>query len=127
MSRLVKRDLDDLPSVLNKALRENLVFAISFAALACLFDLQSSSKALAISVEVAKKCANLAGKAYPVRMLGNPAAGYLHGTAEDYRKYFNQCVANGGNMDIPPESGHQDPISNPNPSPNSTSDDAPAK
>jgi hypothetical protein len=63
--------------------------------------------ASAITAEVAKKCAELSGKAYPPRVVGNPAAGFLNGTAADYRKYFNKCVADGGSVEQPADSAHQ--------------------
>lgn len=58
--------------------------------------LPATPSAFAISAEVAKNCSALAEKAFPLRVPGNPAAGYANGTGADYRKYFNQCVANGG-------------------------------
>jgi hypothetical protein len=64
--------------------------------------------AFAITVEVAKNCRALAEKAFPLRVPGNPAAGYMTGTSADYRKYFNQCVANGGTMtEQAPQQGNQ--------------------
>jgi hypothetical protein len=78
-----------------------LRYAIAVATLIFLASLQRTPRALAITAEVAKKCAELSGKAYPPRVLGNPAAGYINGTTEDYRKYFNKCVANGGTIDDP--------------------------
>ena len=60
--------------------------------------------ALAITAEVAKKCSALSEKAYPPRVVGNPAAGRQNGTFQDFRNYFNKCVANGGN---PPEQDNQ--------------------
>jgi hypothetical protein len=39
--------------------------------------------ALAITAEVARKCGDLADKAYPPRVPGNPAAGHLNGTPRD--------------------------------------------
>lgn len=75
----------------------------SFAIVAsiCLADLAMTSSASAITVEVAKTCSTLANKAYPPLVAGNPAAGRQNGTAQDLRKYFNKCVANGGNMPTP--------------------------
>jgi hypothetical protein len=55
--------------------------------------------ASAVTVEVAKKCDVLTAKAFPPRVVGNPAAGSEKGTAQAQRDYFNKCVANGGNMD----------------------------
>jgi hypothetical protein len=55
--------------------------------------------ALAVTVEVARKCSALTDKAFPLRLPGNPAAGRTHGMGQDLREYFNKCVANGGNME----------------------------
>ena len=56
----------------------------------------TAQNALAITAEVARKCGELADKAYPPRVPGNPAAGHLNGTSQDVENYFNKCVANGG-------------------------------
>jgi hypothetical protein len=58
----------------------------------------TAQSALAITVEVARKCGALADKAYPPRIPGNPAAGYLNGTSQDVRDYFTKCVAKGGEV-----------------------------
>jgi hypothetical protein len=71
--------------------------AIIFLASICVANLVMTSGASAISVEVAKKCGTLANKAFPPRVPGNPAAGRANGSAEDVRKYFDNCVTNGGN------------------------------
>jgi hypothetical protein len=55
--------------------------------------------ASAITVELAKKCDVLTAKAFPPRVVGNPAAGSTRGSAEDQREYFNKCVTNGGKID----------------------------
>jgi hypothetical protein len=39
----------------------------------------------AVSVEVAKKCDALTAKAFPPRVIGNPAAGSAKGTGADQR------------------------------------------
>jgi hypothetical protein len=57
--------------------------------------------ALAISVEVAKKCDALVAKQFPPREPGNPAAGSTNGTPQSQRAFFSQCVANGGNVNGP--------------------------
>jgi hypothetical protein len=55
--------------------------------------------ALAVSVEVAKKCNILVAKEFPPRQPGNPAAGSAKGSGKVQRDYFNKCVENNGNMD----------------------------
>ena len=57
-----------------------------------------TNNASAVTAEVAKKCSALTAKAFPPRMIGNPAAGSAVGTAHDQRDYFNRCVASGGNI-----------------------------
>ena len=64
-----------------------------------LIALVQPTEAPAITAEVAKACSALAAKAFPPREPGNPAAGSATGTPEDYRRYFEKCVANGGHMD----------------------------
>ena len=44
---------------------------------------------------VAKKCRELAIKAYPPKLAGSTKTG----TAQEERDYFAQCIRNGGNMD----------------------------
>jgi len=71
-------------------------------ALLALFGIALGSalnRANAVTVEVAKKCEALTAKAYPPRVVGNPAAGSAKGTGRDQQDYFNKCVANGGKMD----------------------------
>jgi hypothetical protein len=74
----------------------NLKFGSALVALVCIAIAPSAS---AVTVEVARKCSALTAKAYPPRVVGNPAAGSAKGTAQSQRDYFNKCVANGGNMD----------------------------
>jgi hypothetical protein len=57
--------------------------------------------ASAVTVEVARKCNALTAKAYPPRVIGNPAAGSANGTGPAERSYYQKCVANGGNVDKP--------------------------
>jgi hypothetical protein len=56
------------------------------------------TNALAIPLEVARKCNALTSKAYPPLVPGNPAAGRANGNGHAVRKLFNRCVANGGHM-----------------------------
>jgi hypothetical protein len=53
----------------------------------------------AVTAEVAKKCVVLTAKAFPPRLVGNPAAGSAKGSAQDQRAYFKKCVDNGGKVD----------------------------
>ncbi len=57
--------------------------------------------ASAETVEVARKCDALTAKAYPPRVIGNPAAGSAYGTGLSEHNYYQKCVANGGNMNAP--------------------------
>ena len=63
--------------------------------------IKRTDNASAISVEVAKKCNALTAKAFPPRVIGNPAAGSAKGTGRDQRDYYKKCVANEGKMDAP--------------------------
>jgi hypothetical protein len=71
----------------------------ALAALICLAASLITTSASAITVEVAKKCNELTAKAYPPRVIGNPAAGSAKGSAQDQRDYFSKCVANEGKAD----------------------------
>jgi hypothetical protein len=72
------------------------------AALVCVGVLATTGNVSAApTAEVARKCAALTAKAFPPRVLGNPAAGSAKGTAQSEQGYFNKCVANGGNVDEP--------------------------
>jgi hypothetical protein len=57
-----------------------------------------TTKAPAVTAEVAKACSLLLAKAFPPREPGNPAAGSSAGSVEDQRRYFARCVANGGHV-----------------------------
>jgi hypothetical protein len=58
-----------------------------------------TGSASAITVEVAKKCQALTAKAFPPRLVGNPAAGSAKGSGRAEQDYYKKCVANGGNLD----------------------------
>ena len=52
--------------------------------------------ASAITAELAKKCEALTVKAFPPRVIGNPAGGSAKGSGADAQAYFNKCVKNDG-------------------------------
>ncbi len=86
-------------------MRTNFTIGSALLAALCLScALLPQKSALAITAEIAKKCSALTAKAYPPRVVGNPAAGVKNGSYQDFRNYFNKCVANGGN---PPEQENQ--------------------
>jgi hypothetical protein len=58
-----------------------------------------TDRALAITIEVAKKCDALTAKAFPPRVVGNPAAGSTQGTGKERRDYYTKCVANESKTD----------------------------
>jgi hypothetical protein len=58
-----------------------------------------TSRASAITVELAKKCEALTAKAFPPRVIGNPAAGSAKGSGKDAQAYFNKCIKNDGKVD----------------------------
>lgn len=56
---------------------------------------QSNTKG-GLTAELAKSCQILTAKAYPPRVIGNPAAGSANGTGPEVRAYYRKCVeANG--------------------------------
>ena len=69
-----------------------------FVGSVCITFVLLTGNAGAVSVEVAKKCDALTAKAFPPRVIGNPAAGSAKGTGADQQAYYNKCVANGGKM-----------------------------
>ena len=71
----------------------------AFLALICIALGSTPNQAIAVTVEVAKKCKALTDIAYPPREPGNPAAGSAKGTGRSQQEYFNKCLANGGKMD----------------------------
>ena len=58
-----------------------------------------SERAKAVTAEIARKCKALTDLAYPLRELGNPAAGNTKGTGRDAQNYFQNCVAHDGKTD----------------------------
>ena len=76
-----------------------LRFASALAGLIYISVAWTTNNASAVTAEVAKKCSALTAKAFPPRVIGNPAAGSTKGTARDEQDYFKRCVANGGNID----------------------------
>ena len=83
-----------------------LRYGTGLLALVCVVHLPATRSAMAVTAELARKCGVLTGKAYPLRVQGNPAAGREHGTAKEVIDYFNKCVANGGNTaEQPPQQG----------------------
>jgi hypothetical protein len=66
------------------------------------------------TAELAKKCAALTHKAFPPRVVGNPAAGSFGGSGRSEQVYFNECIRNGGSViEAPPKGtgGQEDPAS----------------
>jgi hypothetical protein len=74
-------------------------FWSTLVALLCIVVGPMTDKASAVTVEVAKKCNALTAKAFPPRVVGNPAAGSTKGTGKAERDYYRKCVAKGGNID----------------------------
>lgn len=68
-------------------------------ALFCIGVLLMADSASAISVELARKCTALTAKAFPPRVIGNPASGSAKGSGRDERAYYRKCLQNKGNMD----------------------------
>ncbi len=68
------------------------------AGLMCVAVASTTNNASAVAAEVARKCAALTAKAYPPRVVGNPAAGSAKGSGLSQQEYFKRCVANGGDV-----------------------------
>jgi hypothetical protein len=77
----------------------DLKFKATLIGLVCMVVAPMTDSALAVSAEVAKKCSALTAKAFPPRVIGNPAAGSAKGAGRDERDYYRKCVANEGKMD----------------------------
>ena len=58
-----------------------------------------TSGASAITAELGKKCEALTHKAFPPRVIGNPAAGSAKGSGKDAQAYFDKCIKNDGKVD----------------------------
>jgi hypothetical protein len=60
--------------------------------------LTAGEVAAAPTPELAKKCAALTQKAFPPRVVGNPAAGSYGGSGRSERAYFDECIKSGGSV-----------------------------
>jgi hypothetical protein len=78
---------------------EGCVMLGIFVVVICVVLYPLANSANAITAEVAKKCAALTDKAFPPRVVGNPAAGSAKGNGQAEKLYFNKCVSNGGAVD----------------------------
>ena len=63
----------------------NLKFGSALVTFICIAVGPVTKSASAVTAEVAKKCSALTAKAYPPRVVGNPAAGSAKGTAQSVR------------------------------------------
>jgi hypothetical protein len=99
-------------------LKLGIVFVVSAG-----FAFAPISAASAVTVEVARQCGALADKAFPLRVPGNPAAGRVRGTPDEFRSYFNKCLANGGKVEDP--ASEQDNGKNPQAPREGSGDDQP--
>lgn len=89
------------------------MLAISLAVVT--FTSAGANPAAAISVELAKKCRDLALKAHPYKLPGEPG----RGTAAAERDYFSACITRGGGLPSEPSDANQSkpaPASAPPPS-----------
>jgi hypothetical protein len=74
---------------------------LAMAGVPIVVSLLSSITSAAPTPELAKKCATLTAKAFPSRVVGNPAAGSAKGSGRSEQDYFNDCIKKGGNIDPP--------------------------
>jgi hypothetical protein len=78
--------------MLAKFLRLLIVFC-------CLAVGPIGGKASALTLDIAKKCEVMTTKAFPPRVIGNPAAGSAKGSGRDQQDYFKKCVEKNGKME----------------------------
>jgi hypothetical protein len=71
-------------------------FWTTLVALLCILGGPMVDKASAITAELAKKCDALTAKAFPPRVMGNPAAGSAKGTGTAEQDYYKKCLTNEG-------------------------------
>lgn len=76
-------------------------FQGALASIAFVVTAAVATSASAASVEIARKCAALTAKAFPPRVVGNPAAGSAKGTGSEKRDFYKKCVANEGKSEAP--------------------------
>ena len=69
------------------------------SALLFVASVSMTNDATAITAELGKKCEALTHKAFPPRVIGNPAAGSARGSGKDAQAYFEKCIKNGGKVD----------------------------
>jgi hypothetical protein len=77
----------------------NLKIGSAFVALVCIAVAPNAS---AVTAEVAKKCNALTAKAYPPRVVGNPAAGSAKGTGNPNGTILTNAWPMGATWTIPP-------------------------
>jgi hypothetical protein len=77
--------------------------------------LQIGPSSAAPSAALAKKCAVLTAKAFPPRVIGNPAAGSADGSGRAVQEYFSMCLKKGGLVD--PQNGGEGRSLQPTPIP----------
>jgi len=78
--------------------------ASACAGLMCIALASTIYGAGAVTAETAKKCSALTAKAFPPRVIGNPAAGSARGNGLAEQAYFRRCLASGGKIgddDVP--------------------------
>jgi hypothetical protein len=63
-----------------------------FVVVSCVALGATMSNASAISAELAKRCLALTAKAFPPRVIGNPAAGSAKGSGRDQQAYYQKCT-----------------------------------
>jgi len=72
---------------------------VALVALACIDHLSMTDAAPAISAELAKTCQALTAKAFPPRVICNPASGSEKGSGRGQRAFYKKCVEKNGKMD----------------------------
>jgi hypothetical protein len=71
----------------------------AITALICISGASIPDAASAVTVEVAKRCQELTAKAFPPKIVGNPAAGSAKGSGRDASAYYKKCVEDNGKVE----------------------------
>src|SRR5215813_6800923 len=89
------------PPTICSTAREYAMIRPKLISAALLFGIVGSmtSGVSTITVELAKKCEALTAKAFPPRVIGNPASGRAKGSGKDAQAYFDKCIKNAGKVD----------------------------
>lgn len=78
------------------------IFQRALVGLICAVTIGAEGDAAIVSADVVKKCVALTAKAFPPRVVGNPAAGAANGMGSEKRDFYKKCLADESKTE-PPE------------------------